>query len=86
MRFTIKLKLAIAFGVAILLAAVMGVVGVANLNSLNSAITDIVKGPAARLAASNNLGLQVQLLVQAEKNMIMTTNSSEIGGYNDRII
>ncbi len=43
MRFTIKLKLALAFALIILLSAGMAGMAITQLSSLNAAVTDIVQ-------------------------------------------
>ncbi|MFP3386471.1 hypothetical protein, partial [Tritonibacter sp. SIMBA_163] len=70
MRFTIKLKLALTFGLIILMTCGMAVLAISNLSGLNMAITDIVEGPAANLRNSSDLSDSVYLSVRAEKNAI----------------
>lgn len=81
MRFTIKLKLALAFAVIIALSASMATMAIFNLASLNSAITDIVKGPAENLQDLTLLNEAVSASVRAEKNAIMNTDPQAINGY-----
>ncbi len=45
MRFTIKFKLALAFGLMIVMSAAMSTLAIVKLSSLNSAISVIVEGP-----------------------------------------
>ncbi|MCY1665269.1 HAMP domain-containing methyl-accepting chemotaxis protein [Rhizobium sp. SL86] len=81
MRFTIKLKLAVAFGLIICLAGAMSLLSVTNLSSLNSAITDIVKGPAENLRDSSRLSKAVLMSIRAEKNAIINTDPAKIVEY-----
>ncbi|NLR98235.1 HAMP domain-containing protein [Rhizobium sp. P38BS-XIX] len=85
MRFTIKLKLALAFGFLILLSSGMSVLAITSLSSLNSAITDIVQGPAANLRNSGDLSSAVLDAIQNEKNAILNTDPQAIGGYIDAV-
>ena len=55
-------------------------------STLNSAITEMVQGPIAEMSAAAKLGTDVQVLIRTEKNMIMTTNPSEIDGFNSKIL
>ena len=48
MRFTIKLKLAATFAVLIAMMGVVVFVGVSRMAVLNTAITNLIQGPAAR--------------------------------------
>ncbi|MGR6429835.1 methyl-accepting chemotaxis protein [Rhizobium sp. PAMB 3174] len=74
MRFTIKLKLALAFTLLILLSTGMSVMAIMNLSSLNSAITDIIQGPAANLRNSSDLSDAVLNAIRNEKNAILNTD------------
>ncbi|WP_449393591.1 methyl-accepting chemotaxis protein [Devosia riboflavina] len=86
MRFTIKLKLGLAFAAVILISGLMTAFSISNLGSLNDAITRLVDGPAANLRESNDLANAVLLATRAEKNLIMNGNASEIQGYVDTVL
>jgi methyl-accepting chemotaxis protein len=77
MRMTIKLKLAIAFGVIILMMAGTSVYAITSLSSLNQAITDIIAGPAARLETAQNLGNYQLRLARAQMNLAVSTSPGE---------
>ncbi|MDX3927777.1 MAG: methyl-accepting chemotaxis protein [Shinella sp.] len=81
MRLTIKLKLAMAFGLIILMMIATSVYGIISLGSLNQAITDMIAGPAARVEAAQNLSTIQLRIARAQMNMATTTNASEIAGY-----
>ncbi|BCH64379.1 methyl-accepting chemotaxis protein [Agrobacterium vitis] len=85
MRFTIKLKLALAFGLLILLSCGMSVMAIINLSSLNSAITEIVDGPAANLRRAGDLSTAVLNAIRNEKNAILNTDPQLISGFVDDI-
>ncbi|MDB5526342.1 MAG: methyl-accepting chemotaxis protein [Rhizobium sp.] len=85
MRFTIKLKLALAFSFIILLCVAMATLAITNLSSLNSAISDIVAGPARNLQTSGALSDAVSSSIRAEKNAIMNTDASAINGYRQTV-
>jgi methyl-accepting chemotaxis protein len=81
MRFTIKLKLALAFGLLILLSTGMSALAITNLSSLNSAITDIIKGPAADMRSSAELADAINASIRNEKNTVLNTDPAEIAKY-----
>ncbi|SIR36692.1 methyl-accepting chemotaxis protein [Rhizobium sp. RU35A] len=81
MRFTIKLKLGLAFGLVIALSGAMSAVAISNLSTLNSAITDIVQGPAANLRDSSRLTKAVLGSIRFEKNAIINTDPAQIAGF-----
>jgi methyl-accepting chemotaxis protein len=81
MRFTIKLKLTLIFGLILLAMSGMATLAITNLSSLNSAITDIVDGPAENLRNSSDLSDTVYLSIRAEKNAILNTDPAQISAY-----
>ncbi|WP_312222071.1 methyl-accepting chemotaxis protein [Rhizobium rhizoryzae] len=81
MRITIKLKLTVAFALIVLMSAAMAVLSINNLSTLNSAITDIVKGPAENLADSGALGKAVLNSIRFEKNAILNTDAKRIPSF-----
>ncbi|WP_337270280.1 methyl-accepting chemotaxis protein [Oryzifoliimicrobium ureilyticus] len=85
MRFTIKAKLALSFFLMIAMACGMAAIAIVNLSSLNSAITDIVSGPATNLRNSSDLSDAVLMSIRAEKNAVINTNPDEIQGYLDEV-
>ncbi len=96
MRFTIKLKLAATFAVLIAMMGVVVFVGVSRMAVLNTAITNLIQGPAARLQLAQNIDGEVSRLIRAEKNMALTDDleltrrfdnqSSELETSIDRMI
>jgi methyl-accepting chemotaxis protein len=85
MRFTIKLKLALAFGLLVLLSGGMSVMAIVNLSSLNSAITGIIQGPAASLRGSGDLSDAVLIAISNEKNAILNTNPQLIDDFVNEV-
>ena len=78
MRFTIKLKLAMAFGVTIALSMVSGAVSYEKLSALNETIEQILSGPVAQLSAGRDLKIRVLENTRAEKNMILASSPEDI--------
>ncbi len=83
MRFTIKLKLALAFTLIISMAAGMATMAIFNLASLNSSITEIIQGPAENLQDLNNLSDAISTAIRSEKNAVMSTDPQQIKAYRD---
>ncbi|MEO3387232.1 methyl-accepting chemotaxis protein [Mesorhizobium sp. CAU 1741] len=81
MRFTIKLKLALGFGLLILMLAITAGYGIYSLSNLNQAITDMVQGPAARLERAQNLGDYQLRIARAQLNLANSETPAEIQGY-----
>jgi methyl-accepting chemotaxis protein len=72
MRATIKVKLAVSYAVIIaLMLAVVGV-GVVKLSALNTAISEVIAGPAKRLEIALNVNERMNRTLRVEKNMALT--------------
>ena len=76
MRGTIKLKLAITFAVIILLLGAVVYVSTTRMSMLNSATTDLIKGPAMRLELAQNVTGKISYVLRQEKNMALTTDDA----------
>ncbi|GAK69538.1 putative methyl-accepting chemotaxis protein [Agrobacterium rubi TR3 = NBRC 13261] len=85
MRFTIKLKLALAFAFIITMSAGMATMAIFNLSSLNSAITEIIQGPAENLQDLTVLTEGVSSSIRAEKNAILNTDPQKISSYRETV-
>jgi len=84
MRFTVKAKLASAFGAIIVLSAITG--GVAYLSMSNLAATShTLVGRGERLDKAAQLQATVLNEANAQKDMILSTNDAEIGRYADEL-
>jgi methyl-accepting chemotaxis protein len=71
MRFTIKMKLGLAFGLIIALLVGTAFYGMTSLGSLNQAITDLIAGPAKRLEYALTSNVRMLEMVRAQKNLIL---------------
>ncbi|MCI3135675.1 HAMP domain-containing protein, partial [Phenylobacterium aquaticum] len=71
MRFTIKLKLGLAFGAIIALLAITTVFGLASAAKSNSEFDDAVGGPVARIRLAQQLHIHLINVANAEKDIIL---------------
>ena len=76
MRFTVKAKLASAFGIVILLSMIAGAVGYMKLADMVG-ITEVLVGRAGRMEKAAELKEGILFLVRAEKNSILAANDVE---------
>ncbi len=76
MRFTVKAKLASAFGVVILLSMIAGAVGYIKLSDMVST-TELLVSRAARMEKAAELKEGVLFLVRSEKNSILAASDAE---------
>ena len=85
MRFTIKARLAAAFGAILLLSAISAYMGVSSLSSVNQQVDAIVSGPAARTAMTLKMANTLSMIARSEKNLILENDDQAMKGYVDRI-
>ncbi|MDI3566455.1 methyl-accepting chemotaxis protein [Bradyrhizobium sp. Arg816] len=76
MRFTVKAKLASAFGVVILLSMIAGAVGYMKLADMVGT-TELLVSRAGRMEKAAELKEGILFLVRAEKNSILAANDAE---------
>jgi methyl-accepting chemotaxis protein len=86
MRFTIKLKLGLAFGLVTALAMVMAILGISQMAALNSAITDLMNGPVAQSRYANAAENDMNLVLRYEKDIVLNTNASELPQIDGKLL
>ncbi|MGA0601945.1 methyl-accepting chemotaxis protein [Caulobacter sp. KR2-114] len=77
MRLTIKLKLAAAFGMLVLLLAGATTFGIVELNRINDAEGAVIQGPVARLRNAEEMNIALLQIVQGEKAMAISDNAQD---------
>jgi methyl-accepting chemotaxis protein len=85
MRITIKLKLALAFSVIILLMIGATGYGVASLAGMNATMTDLINGPVARMHLAGDVRAQLLEIIRAEKNIILESNLAKMQVYDAQL-
>jgi len=83
MRLTIKLKLALAFGLIILMLLSATGYGVASLGSMNLAMTTLISGPVARMKLAQDVRGELLQIIRSEKNIIIETNPEKMKVYDE---
>ncbi|MCF1496445.1 HAMP domain-containing protein, partial [Agrobacterium vitis] len=81
MRFTIKLKLAVTFGLMIIMLGVMAFYGITSLSTINQASTDIIAGPAKRLEYALTASNEMSETIRAQKNALLSKSVDEATKY-----
>jgi methyl-accepting chemotaxis protein len=81
-RFTIKAKLISAFGLLIVLMTGAALLGVSELNKLNTAQSAMIAGPMAQLQRAQSLSIDLLQISRAEKNMALADDEEEVEGQN----
>jgi len=80
MRFTVKAKLASAFGAVIILSMITGGLAYVKLNQLAATSADLV-ARASRLDKANDIQTSILYQVQAEKNVIIASTDADIAKF-----
>jgi len=84
MRATIKMKLGVTFAIILILLAVVVGVSLTRLSTLNTAITDLISGPAARLDRAQQVQIVFGTLARNERNMTMTNDPVQVKEFDDK--
>jgi methyl-accepting chemotaxis protein len=85
MRFTVKVKLGLAFGATLLLSAGMAILGISGLASLRTAMEDVLNGPVHRLHLVEQLRSEFLELIRAEKNLMLADTDQQRGLYEQQV-
>jgi methyl-accepting chemotaxis protein len=80
MRFTIKLKLALAYGFLIVLLVGTAGYGIMSLAGLNDTLGNVLTGPAERLQLAMTLNNEQLQQIRQQKNLLLATNPAEVSG------
>ena len=78
MRFTIKAKLAITFGILVLMLAGAGVLSYWSLSVLNETITNVVEKSAKRVEVMGQMKAALVGSIKSEKDAILATSDETI--------
>ncbi|MES5098545.1 methyl-accepting chemotaxis protein [Agrobacterium sp. BA1120] len=78
MRFTIKMKLAVAFGFLILMLAGTAGYGIFSLGVAKDAMDQVVEGTVVRLDKVHQINALALVTVRAQKNIILATSPAEV--------
>ncbi|MBY3513690.1 HAMP domain-containing protein [Rhizobium laguerreae] len=81
MRFTIKLKLGLAFGIMTLLLIGIAVYGSMSLGTLNEASGKMIDGSVRRLELALTANIAEVNAVRAQKNALLSTDPAVVAGF-----
>jgi methyl-accepting chemotaxis protein len=84
MRATIKLKLGATFALVIVMLLIVSLIAVSRMSVLNTAITDLINGPAARLETALSARNAFGDLARNERSMAMTDDKTLIRVFDDK--
>ncbi|MEN3151290.1 methyl-accepting chemotaxis protein, partial [Neorhizobium sp. IRAMC:178] len=84
MRFTIKLKLGLAFSLVVALLIGSSAYGIVSLGLLNSAMGNLVSGPASRLDQAQRINIVQLEMIRQQKNFMMYEQPEEVAGAKSK--
>jgi methyl-accepting chemotaxis protein len=85
MRFTIKLKLGLAFGVIVIMLVGSAGFGVNGLSAMNQTLTSMVSGPVDRMRTAQDVKINLLDLARTEKNLLLATDIQKRHDYAEAL-
>src|SRR3954453_4226646 len=85
MRFTIKVKLALAFGALALLSIAMASLGIASLASLNQSMDDMLRGPVEQVRRATALRGSLVASSRAERSLLLANTDALVRHYLEEL-
>lgn len=85
MRFTIKLKLGLAFGIIVVMLLGSAGFGVNGLGTMNETLTSMVSGPVDRMRTAQEVKINLLDLARTEKNLLLATDTQKRRDYAEAL-
>jgi methyl-accepting chemotaxis protein len=85
MRFTIKLKLGLAFGLIVLMLVVAAGFGIGGLTTMNETLSTMVAGPVERMKTAQEVKMDVLDIARTEKNLMLADDPAKRRSYADAL-
>ena len=81
MRFTIKLKLILAFAFILLVLVGISTYSILSLGTVNQALSDVVSGPEKRLQIALQIDRNLSEIIRQQKNAVMARSTEEANSF-----
>jgi methyl-accepting chemotaxis protein len=85
MRFTIKLKLGLSFGLIILLLICAAGYAVMGLSTMNSTMTALISGPVSKVQLADAVSTKLLEINRAEKDIILEDDPAQMQAYDGEL-
>ena len=85
MRFTIKLKLGLSFGLIILLLTCAAGYAVMGLATMNNTMTALISGPVAKIQLADAVSMKLLDINRAEKDIILEDDPAKMQAYDNEL-
>jgi methyl-accepting chemotaxis protein len=83
MRFTIKLKLGLSFGLIILLLICAASYAVMGLATMNNTMTALIHGPVSKIQLADAVAIKMLDITRAEKDIILENDATKMQVYDN---
>ncbi len=81
MRFTIKLKLTLAFGIILMVLAGLSFYSINSLGTVNQAIGELANGPEKRLQYALQIDRNLSEIIRQQKNALLESGADGTARY-----
>ncbi|MBF0553315.1 MAG: MCP four helix bundle domain-containing protein [Nitrospirae bacterium] len=78
-------RLALAFGIVVVLLLVVAIVGITKLEGLNNSINEVVKAEYPKVAGCSNINIDVLKIARSMRNMLIMDKKEDIQKELERI-
>jgi methyl-accepting chemotaxis protein len=85
MRFTLKLKLGLAFGLVVVMLLGAAGFGVSGLSTMNEMLTSMASGPVERMKTAQQIKINLLDLARTEKNLVLATDAQKKQDYAESL-
>ncbi len=85
MRFTIKLKLGLSFGLIILLLICAASYAVMGLATMNTTMTALISGPVSKVQLADAVSSKLLEINRAEKDLILEDDPAQMQAYDNEL-
>jgi methyl-accepting chemotaxis protein len=85
MRFTIKLKLGLAFGLTVLMLIAATGYGIRGLSTMNDTLTAMTAGPVERMKTAQQVKIDLLDVARTEKNLMLTDDAQKKRSYGEAL-
>ncbi len=85
MRFTIKLKLALAFGAIIILMLGAAAFGINGVRTMDESFANLVNGPVEKMQVAEEVRYLSLEIIRQEKNIILSTDPKAQQSYDTKL-
>lgn len=85
MRFSIKLKLGLAFSTVIVLMLTATAFGINGVSSMNRNFTDLISGPVEKLQVGRDVRYLFLEILRSEKNMVLSDDPKVVAQYDTQL-